>query len=39
MCSSDLDGNLGDEQIAQILSVIQSETGAKATNVKIIPVE
>lgn len=33
------DGNLGDEQIAQILSVIQSETGAKATNVKIIPVE
>ena len=33
------DGNLGDEQVAQILSVIKSETGASANNVKIIPVE
>lgn len=32
-------GNLGSNEVAQILSVIQAETGAKATNVKIIPVE
>lgn len=33
------DGSLGDNQVAQILSVIKSETGASANNVKIIPVE
>ena len=32
-------GNLGANEVAQILSVVQSETGASATNVKIIPVE
>lgn len=32
-------GNLGSSEVAQILSVVQSETGASATNVKIIPVE
>lgn len=32
-------GNLGSNEVAQILSVVQSETGASATNVKIIPVE
>ena len=31
------DGTLGDDQVAQILSVIKSETGASANNVKIIP--
>lgn len=33
------DGSLDDSRIAQILSVIKSETGASANNVKIIPVE
>lgn len=32
-------GNLGNNEVSQILSVIQSETGASANNVKIIPVE
>ena len=32
-------GNLGDNEIAQILSVVQTETGTSAKNVKIIPVE
>jgi len=32
-------GNLGASEVAQILSVVQSETGTSATNVKIIPVE
>lgn len=32
-------GNLGSNEVAQILSVVQSETGTSATNVKIIPVE
>lgn len=33
------DGNLGSNQVAQILSVVQNETGVDATGVKIIPVE
>lgn len=33
------DGSLDDSQVAQILSVVKSETGASANNVKIIPVE
>lgn len=32
-------GDLGSNEVAQILSVVQAETGTKATNVKIIPVE
>ena len=32
-------GNLGTNEVSQILSVIKSETGASANNVKIIPVE
>ena len=32
-------GNLGVNEVNQILSVIQAETGASANNVKIIPVE
>ena len=33
------DGNLGNDQINQILSVIIGETGTTASNIKIIPVE
>ena len=32
-------GSLGESEVSQILSIIQSETGASANNVKIIPVE
>ena len=33
------DGTLGEDKVAQILSVIRSETGVPASSVKIIPVE